>query len=103
MANPTLLKARAIVAAHLVDAGRRSDADLVLHGGGDDFPETLVALCAVRDALATLSRFERTLATYADGDFWGEGDCHAALAFHDRGAFARATLAGDDPLAATTE
>jgi len=103
MADPVLHKARKIVADHLAEAGRAGDTEIVLRGGGDDFPEMLVALRALRDAFATISRFERTLGAYADDDFWGDGDCHSALAFHDQGAFARATLGGKDPLAPTTE
>jgi hypothetical protein len=99
MAESALIRARAIVAAHLDEAGRSNEAALILRGGGDDFPEMLVAVRAVREATGTIGRLERALDAYADEDFWGDGDCHAALAFHDQGAIARATLAGQDPLA----
>ena len=101
MASAALLQARRIVEAHLAASGQAEMAHIVACGEGDDFPEIALALRAVSQAMDLIARMTRTLGAYADHDFWGEGDCHASLAFHDRGEFARQTLAGEDPLGYT--
>lgn len=101
MANPALLQARRIVEAHLIATGHGEMASVVARGDGDDFPEIALALRAVSQSTDVIARMKRTLSAYADHDFWGEGDFHASLAFHDLGEFARETLAGKDPLGYT--
>ena len=96
-----LADARRIAAAHFHEVGRDDIERAVLAGQGDDFPEVQVALLAIRDLGTKLERFKRALDAYADRDFWGDGDCYAALAFHDQGEIARAALAGNDILAYT--
>lgn len=101
MANAALIQARLIVEAHLIATGQGEMANVVARGDGDDFPEIALTLRAVGQSMGLITRMKRTLSTYADHDFWGEGDCHASLAFHDQGEFARQTLAGNDPLGYT--
>ncbi len=96
-----LVEARRVAAAYFREAGRDDIERAILAGQGDDFPEVQVALLALRDLGAKLERFERALNAYADKDFWGDGNCYAALAFHDQGEIARAALAGNDILAYT--
>jgi len=99
MANRTLLEARQLAAAHFQDAGREDLARMVVAGQGDDLPELTIALRAMHDLMPAIERFERALAAYADGDFWGDGEWYSTLAFHDQGKVARAALAGEDILA----
>lgn len=96
-----LSEVRAIVCAHFRERGRDDMARMITAGHGDDFPEMDVALRVAKNLSRTLERFERALAAYADEEFWGEGNCYAALAFHDQGIIARAALAGEDVLAYT--
>jgi hypothetical protein len=96
-----LAEARLIAAAHVRRAGRDDIGQMIVAGQGDDFPEVEIALATLRTVTGTIERFERALSAYADRDFWGDGDCHAALAFHDQGEIARAALAGTDILAYT--
>jgi hypothetical protein len=99
MSGSATLEARKIVAHHLEAAGRPYEAKIVARGGGDDFPEVIVAARALRSMSAELERLKRSLSAYADAGFWGNGDCHTALAFHDQGEIAREALMGRDPLA----
>lgn len=99
MAKRFLIEARQLAAAHFEDAGRDDLARMVLIGKGDDLPELAIALRALRDLAPKIERFERALAAYADEEFWGDGECYSALAFHDQGKVARAALAGEDALA----
>ncbi|MGF7154320.1 hypothetical protein [Novosphingobium gossypii] len=101
MSNPTLVKARQVAAAHFQDAGRDDLARMILAGDLDDLPELAIASRALRDLAPMIERFERALAAYADEDFWGDGECYSALAFHDQGKIARAALSGEDILVYT--
>jgi hypothetical protein len=99
MSASAIVAAREIAAEHLIESGRSGEADIVRKGGGDDFPEVQIALRAITRLAERIGRLERALDHYADEAFWGGGDCHAALAFHDSGTVARQTLDGKDPLA----
>jgi hypothetical protein len=90
--------ARLLAAAYLRSRRRGDEARTIKQGGGDDFPEVELALLAVRSSQETIERLERALQTYADPQFWGDGECYSSLAFHDQGNFARAALAGRDLL-----
>ncbi len=88
--------ARTLAASYLAANGRADQADIILRGGGDDFPEVQLAVQLWRMAGGELRRYRQALLAYADGAFW-DGDCpEASLAFHDRGDVARGALAGKE-------
>ena len=101
MADPAKILARSLVSAHFDEVGSSEMARIVEAGRGDDFPEVEIALRAVHHSLERIRLLERALDVYGDEDFWGDDNCDAALAFHDRGRFARAVLAGQDILSHT--
>lgn len=86
--------ARRAAAQLLERLGRTEDANIVRAGGGDDFLEVRVALHALSDMAAKVQRLERALRCYADETLWEAHPHSEPLAAHDRGAMARAALAG---------
>jgi hypothetical protein len=86
--------ARDLAAALLRAEGKEDDAQRILNGQGDDYPEVKLASSAVAANLDRVARLERALRCYADPTFWDEENPDAALALHDRGEIARAALKG---------
>ncbi|MCP3733205.1 hypothetical protein M9978_22635 [Sphingomonas sp. MG17] len=98
MATPVIGSARALAARALMAEGRNAEADIVLSGGGDDFPEVQVARLALDTIGDHHQRLELALAFYAEPDHWDSDVPDGSLASLDRGEVARSALRGKDQL-----
>ena len=92
-----LLEARKFAASVLRSHGRPDLSQIVIDGGGDDFPEVEASYALVEAFASKLSRMEEALRIYADPDFWEDGQGTASLALLDLGEMARNVLAGRPP------
>lgn len=96
-ASSVIEQARELAAAFLGGMRRQDLAVMVQAGGGDDFPEVLVAVALLGDLAARSEHREAALKAYADADFWDDALPGGSLASHDRGEMARNVLMGRPP------
>lgn len=95
-ARATIADARRFVAVFFQGLRRTDLAEIVLAGGGDDFPEVQAAVALIEDDRARHAERERALRLYAGADFWDDTLPGGSLAWHDRGEMARNVLSGRD-------
>lgn len=94
-----LAQARMLAADFLRARGKGTDAEIIDAGGGDDFPEVMLARSVVISMADRVRQLERALRCYADPTFWDDDDPFASLAYHDRGEIAKDALRGREAFA----
>lgn len=94
IAPQILPQARRFVAEFLHGLRRADLAAIVEAGGGDDFPEVLIAGALLQEQADRTIRQEQALRQYADPGFWEDDTPGGSLASHDRGEMAANVLAG---------
>jgi len=93
--TPQILPQARRFVAEFLHALRRADlAAIVEAGGGDDFPEVLIAGALLQEQADRTIRQEQALRQYADPGFWEDDTPGGSLASHDRGEMAANVLAG---------
>jgi hypothetical protein len=88
--------ARNAAASFLRSRGRERDADFIMSGGGDDFPEVQLTLSVLRAAGERIGRMVRALKCYADPTFWEDVAGSPSLASFDQGEIAMNAIAGKE-------